>query len=243
MVHGGLWEHAVAPILSATRTELGLPPDPAAERLIAVPQLSFFPTAIDRRSTEATVTRVRRPGLPVPRPVRDPLIYVTLGSEIPGTPMFAPTARAAVEAARRTGLRVVISVASADPELLGSRSGIEVVSWVDHAEVLPRARALISHGGAGTTLDAIAAATPMVTVPFFADQPFNADSVVAAEAGCTVRPGQELTQRLTDALHAVLSEPPPGCARLADAVAALPDLSAAVSLLELQPARRPALSG
>ena len=180
MVHGSEWEQVAASTLSATRSEVGLPADPTGARLITVPQLSYFPTAVDRRSTEAPVTRVRRPRLPVPEPVRGQLIYVTLGSEIPKLPMLAPTARAAVDAARRTGLRVILAVGSADPAALDELDGVEVGRWVDQTEVVPRVRVVISHGGAGTTLDALAAGTPMITIPFFADQPVTAQSLAAA---------------------------------------------------------------
>lgn len=239
MVHGSHWERMAAAVLSATRTEVGLPPDPAADRLISAPQLCYFPAIIESRPTDAPVTRVRRPGLPVPQSDREPLIYITLGSEIPKMPMFATTARAAVEAARRTGHRVILSIASGDPGALGDLSGIEVASWVDQTEVLPRARVVVSHGGAGTTLDALAAGTPMISIPFFADQPYNADSLSALEVGRTVRPGTDLASRLFDALDVVLTEEPRACAQMADAVAALPDISAGISLLELHAGQGP----
>ena len=98
--------------------------------------------------------------------------------------------------------------------------------------MLPRARAVISHGGAGTTLDALAAGTPTIAVPFFADQPRNAEQLVATGTGLAVPPGPDLTERLADALHAVLADEPPGCAAMAAAVHGLPDIGEAVALLE-----------
>lgn len=82
----------------------------------------------------------------------------------------------------------------------------------------------------------------MITIPFFADHRYNADSLAAVEVGCTVCPGSDLVSRLKDALDAVLTEEPPGCTRMADAVASRPDISAAISLLELhsRPWRPPA---
>ena len=157
---------------------------------------------------------------------------MTFGSEIPGLPMFVPAATAAVAAARRTGHRVLLSVGSADPSVLGDLSGIEVASWVEQAAVLPRPRAVISHAGAGTTLDALAAGTPTVAVPFFADQPWNAEQLAATGTGVVVAPGPQLTERLTDALQQVLAEEPAGCAQMARTVRDLPDISEAVALLE-----------
>lgn len=73
----------------------------------------------------------------------------------------------------------------------------------------------------------------MITIPFFADQPYNAESIAAVEAGRTVLPGRDLESRLNEALDAVLTEEPTGSARMAEAVATLPNISAAISLLEL----------
>jgi UDP:flavonoid glycosyltransferase YjiC (YdhE family) len=232
MVFGNLWERLVEPALSASRTDIGLAADPLGDRLITVPQLSYFPAEFDREPHSPFVTRVRRPGLPRPAGDRKPLIYVTFGSEIPGMPMFAPTVGAAVAAARQTGCRIVLAVGSADPRRLGDLTGVDVASWVDQSEVLPRARAVISHGGAGTTLDALAAGTPTIAVPFFADQPINAERLHTTGTGIAVPPGPDLTDRLADALDSVLAEKPSGCAPMAAAVHGLPDVEEGVALLE-----------
>src|SRR5918997_4363693 len=211
-VLGNLWERLAAPALSSVRTELGLDADPTGERLVATAQVSYFPREFDPGPQPADVTRVCRPGLPRPVQEREPLIYITFGSEIPGLSMFAPSVASAVAAARSTGCQVLLAVGSADPDRLGDLTGVEVASWVDQAAVLPRARAVIHHGGAGTTLDALAAGVPTVAVPFFADQPMNAEQLVATGAGVAVPPGPDLTERLADALDTVLADEPPGCA-------------------------------
>ncbi len=250
-VHPGLvldhlWEGLVASTLSDVRVDLGLDADPTAERLVAAPQISYFPSEFEPGPDAAAITRVRRSGLPRPLEDREPLVYVTFGSEIPSMPMFVPAVTAAVAAARQTGCRVLLSVGPADPSVLDDLSGVEVASWVDQAAVLPRARAVISHGGAGTTLDALAAGTPTVAVPFFADQPRNAEQLEATRTGLAVRPGPGLTERLTDALQTVLADPPAGCGRMATAVHDLPDINQAVALLERTartPLARPAAAG
>lgn len=130
-VLGNLWERLAGPALSSVRTELGLDADPTGERLVAAPQVSYFPHEFDPGPQPTNLTRVRRPGLPRPGEEREPLVYITFGSEIPGMPMFVPAARAAVAAARKSGCRVLLSVGSADPGSLGDLSGIEVAPWVD----------------------------------------------------------------------------------------------------------------
>jgi UDP:flavonoid glycosyltransferase YjiC (YdhE family) len=232
LVLGNHWEQTVEPPLSAVRGRLGLDSAGTGQRLSTAPQVSYFPREFDRGAEVGSVTRVRRPGLPRPAEDREPLVYVTFGSEIPNLPMFAPTVMSAVAAVRRTGCRVLLSVGAADPSQLGDLTGVEVAAWVDQAAVLPRARAVIHHGGAGTTLDALAAGTPAVVVPFFADQPMNAEQLVTTGTGVAVPPGPDLTDRLAEALDAVLTDEPPGCATMAAAVHGLPEIGAAVALLE-----------
>ena len=120
----GFWERLVAPVLSRVRTELGLDADPHGERLLTVPQISYFPRAFDRGPESPWVTRVRRPRLPRPGGHREDLIYITFGSEIPAMPMYAETARAAVAAARATGCQMLLALGSADPAQLGDLSGV-----------------------------------------------------------------------------------------------------------------------
>jgi UDP:flavonoid glycosyltransferase YjiC (YdhE family) len=52
---------------------------------------------------------------------------------------------------------------------------VRVERHVDQAEVLPRCRAVISHGGSGTVLAALAHGLPSLLLPMGADQPWNAD--------------------------------------------------------------------
>ena len=54
---------------------------------------------------------------------------------------------------------------------------------MDEAAVLGHASAVVGHGGAGTTLAAMAAGCPLVVVPLFGDQPANGVRVAVAGAG------------------------------------------------------------
>ena len=70
-----------------------------------------------------------------------------------------------------------------DPTELEAPSHIRIEQWVPQADVLARAAAVVCHGGAGSTLGALAAGLPLVVVPLFADQPLNASRVAAAGRG------------------------------------------------------------
>jgi MGT family glycosyltransferase len=74
------------------------------------------------------------------------------------------------------GVPVTVSVGrDVDPAELGSQPpGVRVERHVDQAEVLPRCRTVISHGGSGSVLAALSYGLPSVLLPMGADQPWNA---------------------------------------------------------------------
>jgi len=234
-----VWERLVGPSLAEIRRDLGLDPDPEARWLLDAPQVGYFPDEFDPSRPDAgSAVRVRSEPAVRPDPVRRELIYLTFGTEIVGMPFFPEVARAAGNAAQRTGLDVLFAVGDADPVVLEGLGAVRCERWVEQRAVLPTARAVICHGGAGTTLGALAAGTPIVAVPWFADQPFNADRIAATRTGLAVPPGPELEARIGVALDEVLAHEPSGCRPMAQAVRALPDLSAALALIESVAARR-----
>ncbi len=82
-----------------------------------------------------------------------------------------------------------------------------------HDWLLPRAAAMVHHGGAGTTAAALRAGIPAVTVPFFGDQAFWGQRVHALGAGSEpIKRGRLTTERLTRALHDALSPDKRACA-------------------------------
>ncbi|MDQ6658559.1 MAG: glycosyltransferase [Actinomycetota bacterium] len=182
-VHGWGWEGIAAPILAGIRQRLGLAADPSAHEWIDGPQVSFFPAGFDTPSSRRPQVCRVRPLPPAAAESRDDFVYITFGTEISGMPFFAAAVAAAVDAALAVGLRVLVSINNADPAVIPARDGVTVESWVAQGEVLPRARAVICHGGAGTVLGALTAGTPILAVPFFADQPFNAERIVQTGIG------------------------------------------------------------
>src|SRR5262249_40869195 len=59
--------------------------------------------------------------------------------------------------------------------------------------LLPRATALVHHGGIGTVARSLAEGTPQLIVPFVGDQPFNGKMIQSLGAGLTI--SQDLYQR------------------------------------------------
>lgn len=90
-------------------------------------------------------------------------------------------------------------------------------SEFDHDRVLPRCRAAVHHGGAGTTAAVLRAGLPSVVASVFADQPFWGWRLEQAGLGVTFPFRRLSPARLGAALDRVLDEKP---ARRARAVGA-----------------------
>lgn len=89
----------------------------------------------------------------------------------------------------------------------------------DHRLLLPRAAGVVHHGGAGTTITALAAGVPAVVVPHLGDQAWHARRVAALGAGVAGPPRWRLTSRaLARCLQRALT---PGMARRASELAAV----------------------
>ena len=105
---------------------------------------------------------------------------------------------------------------------------------------MPHAAAMVGHGGFGTTLAGMAAGVPMVVVPLFADQPYNAARVEAIAAGVALEGGPAAIGGLADALRQVLDGDwyRAGAQRIAEQIARLPPAADAVPMLEEIAGRR-----
>jgi MGT family glycosyltransferase len=74
-----------------------------------------------------------------------------------------------------------------DPAVIGAPPNVSVRRWARHADILPYCSAVVTHGGHGTALKALAAGVPLVIAPLGRDQPDNAARVTHAGAGVRVR--------------------------------------------------------
>ncbi|QBR92100.1 glycosyltransferase [Nocardioides euryhalodurans] len=122
-------------------------------------------------------------------PVHDPDAAVTLITEV----------------ARRLEVRAVVNagwggLAALDPD----GTDVTVVGQVDHDALLPRCRAAVHHGGAGTTYASLAAGVPTVVCSVFADQPFWGARLEELGLGATLRFADLDADRLEGALRRAL---------------------------------------
>jgi sterol 3beta-glucosyltransferase len=140
----------------------------------------------------------------------DPPVYVGFGSMPVADP---PALLAAVDAAcADLGVRALVSAGWNDFSAAGTGPDVDekrvrVVGAVDHATVLPRCRAAVHHGGAGTTGAVLRAGLPAVVGWYSADQPMWGELLRGAGVG-VARRASTLTQPgvLAGALSEVLDD-------------------------------------
>jgi UDP:flavonoid glycosyltransferase YjiC (YdhE family) len=102
-----------------------------------------------------------------------PLVF-TLGSTVVNSPGdFYYESLAAARACAARAVLIVGEEAVADYARFGS-SDVLICAYAPHSLVLPRAAAVVHHGGIGTLAQALRAGRPQLIVPHFADQLDNA---------------------------------------------------------------------
>jgi UDP:flavonoid glycosyltransferase YjiC (YdhE family) len=230
------------------------------DRIRASPYLTLFPASLeDPEAIQPEHThRFRDPATAQAQPLPDwwpgdrrPLVYISFGSVTGSMPTAGALFAGVIAAAAELPARVLLTVGrEVDIDALGAAPpNLRVEAWVPQADVLGHAGMVVSHGGSGTTLGALAAGLPLVVVPLFADQPENAQRVAAAGAGVAVWPDPDGPPEpirssvdpaaLREAVEMVLGDPAYGRAagRIAAEMAALPPTDDALALAALTDVR------
>jgi UDP:flavonoid glycosyltransferase YjiC (YdhE family) len=87
-------------------------------------------------------------------------------------------------------VRAVVTTGNAiDPADVPAPANVQVVRSAPHSAILPHAAAVVTHGGHGTVVKALAAGVPLLVLPMGRDQLDNAARVVAQGAGLQLKPG------------------------------------------------------
>lgn len=239
-----LFDERFVPVLEAPLGELGAKGGVA--ELLSAPRLSLLPELLeDPNATGSSRTRRFRdvedagPDEPLPdwwAGASDPLVYVTFGSVAAGLGLFPTLYRQALTALSDLPVRVLVTIGDAgDPAMLEPVApSVHVEKWWPQQRVMPHADAIVGHGGFGTTLMGLAAGVPMVVLPLFADQPFNAARVAALGAGIALEGGASAVGELNGALRRVLADDSfrRNAGRVAQEIDRLPPVSEAVPYLE-----------
>ncbi|HEY5848607.1 MAG TPA: glycosyltransferase [Microlunatus sp.] len=174
--------------------------DPFPSRLRTGPGLPVASTAI-------RPVPWRDPHGATPRWLTDsprPVVYLTLGT-IFGT---GATMRLVIDALAGSDVDVLLALGPIDPADLGpTPENIHLEAFVDQGRILPLVDLVLHHGGSGTTLGAAAYGLPQLILPVGADQQANGRAVSAAGVGGMITPDQLRSDRVGDAVAALLADP------------------------------------
>ena len=134
-----------------------------------------------------------------------PIVYVTLGTVYNHN---LDVFRALLDGLRDEALNIVVTVGKQnDPAVLGRQpSNIHVHQYIPQELLLPHCAAVVTHGGAGSTLGALAFGLPLLIVPQGADHFYNADRVVAAGAAVRLMPDRLTADSARDAVRMLLHD-------------------------------------
>jgi UDP:flavonoid glycosyltransferase YjiC (YdhE family) len=109
-----------------------------------------------------------------------PPIYFGFGS----TPVANPDTVAMISAAcAQLGERALICSGANDFSRVPHCDHVKVVGTVNHAAIFPACRAVVHHGGAGTTAASLRAGIPTLILSVWSDQPWWAAAVSQLEVG------------------------------------------------------------
>ncbi|MEU4446162.1 nucleotide disphospho-sugar-binding domain-containing protein [Actinosynnema sp. NPDC050801] len=107
-------------------------------------------------------------------PPERPRVAVSVGTVVPERNGLR-SLRRLVDAASEVDAEFVLALGEADPTPLGPLpANVRPVGWVPLNSLLPTCRAIVHHGGAGTTLTALACGVPQLVLPNGADRHINA---------------------------------------------------------------------
>ena len=132
-----------------------------------------------------------------------PPIYFGLGST-PVTP-FADIGTLISTACAQLGERVLICPGPNDFSHVEHFDHVKVVSAINHAAIFPACRAVVHHGGAGTTAAALRSGIPTLILWFWLDQPLWAAGVEQLKVGLARRFSDSTAEALEADLRSVLT--------------------------------------
>ncbi len=184
------------------------------------------PVPFDAATGEGIPARVEQ--LP-PRPT----VYVTLGTVDNHAPGVI---EAVVEGLRDHDLNLVVTTGpDRDPAELGPQpTNVFVARYIPQSLLLPRCQAVVTHGGSGTILAALAHGLPLLVLPQGANQYRNAERCVAVGAARRLLPGEVTPEAVWQEVGALLDQPAwrAAAGRLAREIGQMPGPEQAVALVE-----------
>lgn len=240
---GSFVRHSVvAAPLSQLRAEHKLPPDPELTMLHRYLVLSPFPPSFRDPAFPLldTAHSMRLHTAALTRSHGTPTVYFTLGTvfNIESGDLF----QRVLAGLRELPIAVIATVGrEIDPAEFGPQpANIRIEQYIAQASILPSCAAVVSHGGSGSILGALAHGLPLVILPMGADQPLNAARCIALGLGQALDAVDATPAQVHTAVATVLAEPRyrQAATRMRDEIVQLPGPAYALALLERLGAER-----
>ncbi|MEV4596276.1 glycosyltransferase [Amycolatopsis sp. NPDC049253] len=228
----------VAEPLHELRSGHGLPADPELTMLEGQLVLSPFPPSIrDPASPVPPGTFSFRQGDPIPpRPRHEPPgVYFTLGTDF-NTASGDLFERTLAGLARLTANVTTTVGTQLDPAVFGPQPAhVRVERFVPQAELLPSIDLVVSHGGSGSVLGALAHGLPSLVLAMGADQPGNARQTTRLGTGVALDPEPATPEEIHETAVRLLTEPRwrEAAQRVQEEINSQPGAEETVPLLEI----------
>ncbi len=236
----------VAGPLNEVRAEQGLPPDPdlamPSRHLVLSPfPRSYRDPAFPLPPTGHTLRLLAQDPAPaeitpawITRLGGMPTVYFTLGTiyNMESGDLF----QRVITGLRDLPIQLIVTVGrDIDPDEFGPQPAhVRIERYVPQAALLPHCHLVVSHGGSGSVLNALAYGLPMVVNPMGADQPLNAARCELLGVAQVLDAASATPEIVREAASAVLegSSHRRAAERIRNEIAELPGPEHAVVLLE-----------
>ncbi len=231
----------IAEPLHELRAEHGLPADPDLAMLSRYLVLSPVPVSYRDPAFPAPATThpfrpllPAAPGDPAPPWAGPDTVYFTLGTvfNTESGDLFSRVLAGLTD----LPVNLIVTVGHRiDPAEFGPQPAhVHIERYIPQAQVLPWCRAVVSHGGSGSVIGALAHGLPSVLIPMGADQPHNGDRCAALGVARVLDPVATTPESVREAAGAVLTDPGyrQAARRVRDEIAAMPAPGYTVGLLE-----------
>jgi UDP:flavonoid glycosyltransferase YjiC (YdhE family) len=230
----------IAEPLNELRAEHGLPADPDLAMLGRYLVLSPVPPSL--RDPAAPLPATAHAFWPLADEVADddaelrevPTVYFTLGTvfNMESGDLFSRV----LSGLRDLPISLIVTVGRhIDPAEFGPQpANVHIERYIPQALILPHCDAVVSHGGSGSVIGALAHGRPMVLIPMGADQPPNAARCAELGVARVLDAMTATPQDVHDAVSTVLADPTyrEAAGRIRDEITSLPGPAHAVKLLE-----------
>ena len=115
--------------------------------------------------------------------------------------------RESIEAAKRLGRRAVLLIGDERNMPRALPEGVIALDYVPYQSLLPKACAVVHHGGVGTTSQGLLAGVPTLIVPFAFDQSDNAEHARKVGTSRTIYRNNYFAPRVANELNDLLRQP------------------------------------